>query len=100
MSKSKSNNVFTIVIAITIVVAIYMYSNNGFSNNNSKGKHKKSVSFKLDDDDTPQERVFFNNTRFSADCCPSVYTSSGGCACMNEKQTKSLETRGGNDPYY
>ena len=44
--------------------------------------------------------LFFDNTRFDSNCCPSTYTSSGGCACMTDEQKRTIETRGGNDPYY
>jgi hypothetical protein len=39
---------------------------------------------------------FFENTLFSADCCPSNYTTSTGCACMTPEQMKFLGQRGGN----
>ena len=44
--------------------------------------------------------LFFDDTKFDAKCCPSTYTSSNGCACMSDVQKRTIETRGGNDPYY
>jgi len=39
---------------------------------------------------------FFQNTKFSPDCCPSNYSSSSGCACITPEQMKFLNHRGGN----
>lgn len=39
---------------------------------------------------------FFQNTKFSPDCCPSSYSSSSGCACITPEQMKFLNHRGGN----
>ena len=48
---------------------------------------------------SPTDNFFFKNTKFSSSCCPSMYSSSSGCACMSEKQINQIQTRGGNDPY-
>ena len=42
----------------------------------------------------------FDNMPFSLDCCPSTYTSSMGCACMNDNTYNYLITRGGNNVPY
>ena len=44
----------------------------------------------------PEELHFFANNEFTADCCPSSYSSSTGCACMTPEQLNYLNTRGGN----
>jgi hypothetical protein len=39
----------------------------------------------------------FYNIKFDPECCPNAYTSSSGCACMNENTYKYLQNRGGNN---
>jgi len=39
---------------------------------------------------------FFDKNKFSSDCCPSTYTNSLGCACINDEQYDFLNKRGGN----
>ena len=39
---------------------------------------------------------FFEDNKFKAECCPSTYSSSSGCACTSEEQMKYLNERGGN----
>jgi hypothetical protein len=34
---------------------------------------------------------------FKPECCPSVYSSSGGCACITDQQHKFFGERGGNN---
>jgi len=38
----------------------------------------------------------FGENKFDADCCPSTYSSSTGCACLSPEQAKHLNERGGN----
>jgi len=38
----------------------------------------------------------FKDNKFSADCCPSAYTSSSGCLCATPEQMKYLNSHGGN----
>lgn len=39
----------------------------------------------------------FVNTAFKPECCPSIYTSSTGCACLDTNTENLLSTRGGNN---
>ena len=39
---------------------------------------------------------FLSENRMSADCCPSTYSSSNGCACLTAEQLEMMHTRGGN----
>ena len=41
--------------------------------------------------------LFFKDTKFKPQCCPSSYSNSMGCACMNQNQYQYLITRGGNN---
>jgi hypothetical protein len=42
----------------------------------------------------------FDNMPFSPECCPTAYSSSMGCACMNSSTYNYLITRGGNNVPY
>jgi hypothetical protein len=42
------------------------------------------------------ELLFFDSTKFSPDCCPSVYSNADGCVCASPEQMKYLNERGGN----
>jgi hypothetical protein len=39
---------------------------------------------------------FLSENRMSADCCPSTYSSSNGCACLTAEQLEMMNSRGGN----
>ena len=39
---------------------------------------------------------FLTYSRFSHECCPSVYTTSSGCLCFDNDEDKLIITRGGN----
>ena len=59
--------------------------------------HSKQQS-KVSTQKSQNNRFFFNNTQFSSNCCPSMYSSSNGCACMSDEQIDQIQTRGGNYP--
>jgi hypothetical protein len=45
----------------------------------------------------PESELFmFSDTEFAPRCCPSTYTNSTGCACLNTDQAQYLNQRGGN----
>lgn len=39
---------------------------------------------------------YFQDNEFKAECCPSTYSTSTGCACTSVDQMKYLNERGGN----
>jgi hypothetical protein len=39
---------------------------------------------------------YFQDNEFKAECCPSTYSTSTGCACTSSDQMKYLNERGGN----
>ncbi len=43
------------------------------------------------------ELNMFANTAFKPECCPTTYSNSMGCACINKDQYNYLITRGGNN---
>jgi hypothetical protein len=42
------------------------------------------------------EMTFLANNRFTPECCPSMYSSSTGCACITPEQGRFLNERGNN----
>ena len=38
----------------------------------------------------------FQNNRISSDCCPSPFTTGGGCVCLTDSQLAEFASRGGN----
>ena len=42
----------------------------------------------------------FDNMPFSPECCPTAFSSSMGCACLNSSTYNYLITRGGNNVPY
>jgi hypothetical protein len=45
-------------------------------------------------------KFFFDDIPFAPSCCPSTYSNSQGCACLNSKTFNGLITRfGNNSPY-
>ena len=40
--------------------------------------------------------TMLDDSNFKPECCPSLYSSSKGCACISGKIQKTLEQRGGN----
>jgi hypothetical protein len=46
------------------------------------------------------EMLLFANTEFKPECCPSVYSTSTGCACINSNTYNYLISRGGNNVPY
>jgi hypothetical protein len=46
------------------------------------------------------ELLFFSKTPFKPECCPSTYSNSKGCACIDDKSRAYLRERGGNNVPY
>lgn len=46
------------------------------------------------------ELDFFATTPFKPECCPSTYSNSMGCACIDVKSYNYLHSRGGNNVPY
>ena len=42
------------------------------------------------------EQFFLTETQSSPECCPSIYSNSGGCLCTTPEQDKFLNNRGDN----
>ena len=52
-----------------------------------------SASFQV-----PKDKLdMLSGVNFKPECCPSLYTSSMGCACIDPSQQKFLSERGGNN---
>lgn len=48
----------------------------------------------------PDEMDIFAGMQFKPECCPNTYSSSEGCACLNEDAFNLLKNRGGNNVPY
>ena len=44
----------------------------------------------------PEKLTMLDDSKFKPECCPSTYSSSNGCLCLDGDEEKMLETRGGN----
>tara|TARA_A100001015_G_scaffold176905_1_gene196741 strand:+ start:527 stop:925 length:399 start_codon:yes stop_codon:yes gene_type:complete len=42
------------------------------------------------------DMTFLANNKFTPECCPSMYSSSTGCACITPEQGRFLNERGNN----
>jgi hypothetical protein len=60
------------------------------------GSEPKPVSEKPYDMANDQELFQFEGNRISADCCPSPFSSDGGCVCLTDAQRAEFASRGGN----
>lgn len=45
------------------------------------------------------ELLFFDQNKFSPDCCPSDYSNSSGCVCATPEQADYLNKRAGNKTF-
>jgi hypothetical protein len=71
------------------------------SNFDNMGTQFRNIQF----DSTLQSQAnipdFFNGVTFSSKCCPSMYSSDSGCACLGEDKYNIIKTRAGNNlPVY
>lgn len=75
----------------------------GYNSNNSTvnwGDPAPVANFVPPSQDNPLsygELDMFANTPFKPECCPTTYSNSMGCACINKDQYNYLITRGGNN---
>lgn len=60
------------------------------------GSEPKPVSEKPYEMANDQELFQFEGNRVSADCCPSPFSSGGGCVCLTDAQINEFASRGGN----
>lgn len=60
------------------------------------GSEPKPMPDKPYDMSNDQELFQFASNRISADCCPSPFSSDGGCVCLTDAQIKEFGNRGGN----
>ena len=66
------------------------------SKTTSKPTLKEGFS-SIKESNNPFSMLFFKDTKFKPQCCPSSYSNSMGCACINKNQYQYLITRGGNN---
>jgi len=56
----------------------------------------KPVSLKPYENANDNELFQYQNSKFTAECCPSAITNDVGCLCATDKEKKDWLTRGGN----
>lgn len=86
-------NILFLILTICIFVMIsstYVYEK---FENRINSHTTQSQETHLDD-----SMLFFRGNKFKAECCPSSYTSSTGCACISPIQSNYLKQHGGNRP--
>lgn len=60
------------------------------------GSEPKPVSERPYDMANDNQLFEFQNNKVSADCCPSPFSTDGGCLCLTDKQLANFASRGGN----
>lgn len=84
--------IFGTCLVLSIII-IYKNRENFITNElnqyNSNKLIKSPIKF-------TQQLDFLTYSKFSPDCCPSVYSSSGGCLCFDYDEDTSIITRGNN----
>ena len=74
-------------------------SKEGLTPKNTLSKPAKEGFSNIEGSNNPSifSMLFFKDTKFKPQCCPSSYSNSMGCACINNSQYKYLIERGGNN---
>ena len=80
-----------LIATLVIVLASYFL----LSSNTLKTNLKNVESIK-DVNSNPDKLTILDDSKFKPECCPSTYSSSNGCLCLDGDEEKMLETRGGN----
>jgi hypothetical protein len=84
-----------IVIAfIFILLLSYLKNVDSFDNPRDNYVKQETIDSVLDYPNNSMDPLF--DASFNPLCCPSTYTSSGGCLCYEPKNFNLLATRGGN----
>ena len=80
-----------ILVALVAIGIYFMSSSSCASCKSNEGMVNNSTNGGM---------TMFANTQFKAECCPSAYSNSSGCACMSREQRNMLAHRGGNNTPY
>ncbi len=87
----KHNKILFACLCLIIIVCVSIYI--------TKNEKKDIEEFKnnlIKNSKMPEQLDLLTYSKFSADCCPSTYTSSIGCLCNNHNEFESIISRGGN----
>lgn len=60
------------------------------------GSDAKPVSLKPYDMADDSSLFFLAKNKVGSDCCPSVYSTGGGCVCLSDAEAQVMGSRGGN----
>jgi len=98
----KCINIIVIVLIILLVTPMFCFNKQSpymlMEGMKNKKKTKEGFSnIKESNNSSIFNMLFFKDTKFKPQCCPSSYSNSMGCACMNQNQYQYLITRGGNN---
>ena len=72
--------------------------NGNLETNQYEYKFNKDIPTEIDNEN--DIKLFLINTEFKAECCPSMVSSSVGCACISPNLSAYLEKRGNNKTCY
>nr|QOI90403.1 hypothetical protein HWQ62_00266 [Pyramimonas orientalis virus] len=81
------NNVF-VMLLLGIIVLLYLRS--------EKCCERERFSMLDKNMNLNESQRVLNCSKFSLECCPSMYSNDKGCMCINEEQEEILRTRGYN----
>jgi hypothetical protein len=60
------------------------------------GSEAKPISQKPYDMADDTQLFFLAKNKVGSDCCPSVYSTGGGCVCVSDAEAEAMGSRGGN----
>ena len=85
--KKGSILIFSIIAIFILVVSCSSTVREGLSN---------ITSYSTPNTQTEEMPDLFKGVQFRPDCCPSAYSTSTGCPCVEAKQKQEFSSRGGN----
>ena len=101
MYKNTNLLIFFLLFIIIFVSILYypLFSVEYFNNNNNFNIKQfinldKQTKKYIDKENNYND--YLENIEFSPNCCPSLITSSTGCACFNKSLTSLIYSRGNN----
>ena len=109
--KCSKITIIVIVLIILLLSPMFLFHKQspymlmeGMKNKSKEGlaskttlKQTKEGFSNIKGSNNPFSMLFFKDTKFKPQCCPSSYSNSMGCACINQNQYQYLITRGGNN---
>lgn len=88
--------ILTLVFVTVILVIVVKNVTLEYNNARSFKQKENFISKKHNEKPYPYIDDIFKKTRFSLECCPSVYSTDRGCACLTIDQQQGFANRGNN----